>query len=96
MKTMHGMTRELDTEEALKNIAQICNLELEEIPHCDTINDVFKNIKVEEIEQIRKYIIVKMIRNKMLEKYKIKGKYYHVIVDGTGLATSRKNIIKIV
>ena len=41
IKTMHGLTRELNTEEAIKNIAQICRLELNELPHCDTINDVF-------------------------------------------------------
>ena len=35
-----------------------------------------------------------MIRNKMLEKYKIRGKYYHIIVDGTGLATSKKKYNK--
>ena len=94
IKSMHGLTRELNTEEAIKNIAQICGLELDEIPHCDTINDVFKNIKIEEIEKIRKYMIVKMIRNKMLEKYKIRGQHYHVIVDGTGLATSKKKYNK--
>ena len=38
------MTRELNTKEAIKNIAKICGLELEEIPHCDTINDVFEKI----------------------------------------------------
>ena len=47
-------------------------------------------------EEIIKYMINKMIRNKMLEKYKIRGKYYYIVVDETGLATSRKNIIKIV
>lgn len=94
IKTMNEMTRELDTKEAIENIAQICGLELDEIPHCDTINDVFKNIKVSEIEEIRKYMIVKMLRNKMLQKYKIRGQYYHVIVDGTGLATSRKKYNK--
>lgn len=94
IKTMHGLTRELNTEEAIKNIAQICGLELNEIPHCDTINDVFKNVKVEEIEKIRKYMIVKMIRSKMLDKYKIRGQYYHVVVDGTGLATSKKKYNK--
>ena len=26
----------------------------------------------------------------MLEKYKIRDKYYYIVVDGTGLATSRK------
>ena len=94
IKSMHELTRDFNTEEAIKNIAQICGLELEEIPHCDTINDIFKNIKVSEIEDIRKYMIVKMIRNKMLEKYKIRGQYYHVIVDGTGLAASRKKYNK--
>ena len=90
MKSMQGMTRELNTEEAIRNIAQICGLELEEIPHCDTINDVFEKVKVEEIEKIRKYMITKLIKGKIIQKYKIKDKYYHVIVDGTGLAISRK------
>lgn len=35
--------------------------------------NIFKNVKVEEIEKIRKYTIVKMIRSKMLDKYKIRG-----------------------
>ena len=94
IKSMHELTREFNTEEAIKNIAQICGLELEEIPHCDTINDVFKNVKIEEIEKIRKYMITRMIRSKMLDKYKIRGQYYHVIVDGTGLATSKKKYNK--
>lgn len=94
IKTMHEISRELDTQEAIENIAHICGLELEEIPHCDTINDVFKNIEVREIEEIIKYMIIKMIRNKMFEKYKIRGQYYHIIVDGTGLATSRKKYNK--
>lgn len=90
MKSMQGMTRELNTEGAIQNIAEICGLKLEEIPHCDTINDVFEKIKVEEIEKIRKYMITKLIRGKIIEKYKIRDRYYHIIVDGTGLATSRK------
>ena len=94
IKSMQGLTRELNTKETIKNIAQICGLKLEEIPHCDTINDVFENIKIEELEEIRKYMINKMIRNKMLDGYKIRDKYYHIIVDGTGLATSRKKYNK--
>ena len=90
MKSMQGMTRELNTEEAIQNIAKICNIELEEIPHCDTINDVFEKVQIEEIEKIRKYMITKLIRGKMIQRYKIRDKYYHIIVDGTVLATSRK------
>ena len=94
IKSMQGLTREINTKETIENIAKICGLELEEIPHCDTINDVFENIKIEELEKIRKYMINKMIRNKMLNRYKIRDKYYHIIVDGTGLATSRKKYNK--
>ncbi len=68
IKSMQKITREFNTNEAIKNIAQICRLNLEEIPHCDTINDVFRDVKVSEIEEIRKYMINKMIRNKMLAK----------------------------
>lgn len=90
MKSMQGMTRELNTEEAIKNIAQICELELEEIPHCDTINKVFEQVKVSEIEEIRKYMINRLIRGKIIKKFLVRDKYYHIIIDGTGLATSRK------
>ena len=94
IKSMQEITREFNTEAAIENIATICGLTLEEIPHCDTINDVFRNVNVSEIEEIRKYMIVKMIRSKMLERFKIRGKYYHIIVDGTSLATSRKKYNK--
>lgn len=90
IKSMHELTEEFNTEEAIANIAQICGLELEEIPHCDTINDIFEKVKVKEIEAIIKYMINRMIRNKMFNSFKIRDKYYHVVVDGTGLATSRK------
>ena len=90
IKSMHEMTSELNTEEAIENIAQICGLELEEIPHCDTINNVFEQVEVSEIEEIRKYMIVRLIRGKIIKKFLVRDKYYHIIVDGTGLATSRK------
>ena len=90
IKSMNELSREFNTEEAIANIAKICDVELDEIPHHDTINDVFKNIEITEIEKINKMIINKMIRSKMLDKYRIRGRYFHIVVDGTGLATSRK------
>lgn len=93
IKSMNELSREFNTEEAIENIARICGVELEEIPHHDTINDVFEKIDVKEIEKINSYIISKLIRSKILYPYRIRDKYYHVVVDGTGLATSRKNIM---
>ena len=94
IKSMNEMTREFNTQETIENIAKMCELELNEIPHCDTINDVFEKVKVEEIEEIIKDIITKLIRGKILTKFLVRDKYYHIIVDGTGLATSRKRYNK--
>ena len=94
IKSMNEMTSEFNTQETIENIAQICELELNEIPHCDTINDVFEKVKVEENEEIIKDIITKLIRGKILTKFLVRDKYYHIIVDGTGLATSRKRYNK--
>lgn len=94
IKSMNEMTREFNTQETIENIARMCELGLNEIPHCDTINDVFEKVKVEEIEEIIKDIITKLIRGKILTKFLVRNKYYHIIVDGTGLATSRKRYNK--
>lgn len=94
IKSMNEMTREFNTQETIENIARMCELELNEIPHCDTINDVFEKVKVEEIKEIIKDIITKLIRGKILTKFLVRNKYYHIIVDGTGLATSRKRYNK--
>lgn len=36
IKSMNELTREINTKEAIENIVQICNLELEEILHNNT------------------------------------------------------------
>lgn len=89
IKSMNEISREFNTEETIENIAQICGLKLDEIPHHDTINNVFETIEISELEQIVKYVVTRLIRSKMLDKFKIRKKYYLVVVDGTGLATSR-------
>ena len=89
IKSMNGISSEFNTDEAIKNIAQICGTELDEIPHHDTINNVFETVEISELEEIVKYIVTRLIRSKMLDKFKIRDKYYLVVVDGTGLATSR-------
>ena len=83
IKSMHKMERMVATDEALENVRKICGLELENIPHCDTINDVFVNVKVEEIEEIITYIVKQLIRSKMFDKYRIRGRYFLVVFDGT-------------
>ena len=94
IKSMRQSTEKFNTKETIKNIANLLGIELEEIPHHDTINDVFKTIDIEELRKIQKYMVTKLIRSKMFDSYRFKGKYFQIVVDGTGLATFKKRHCK--
>lgn len=87
IKSMRQVTQTFNTEETIKNIANLLNIELEEIPHYDTINEVFENLDIEELRKIQKYMLTRLIRSKMFDKYRFNGKYFQIVIDGTGLVT---------
>lgn len=88
--SMRQTTQDFNTEKTIQNIANLLELELEEIPHYDTINNVFERIDIEQLRGIQKYMVQRLIRSKMFDKYRYKGKYFQIVVDGTGLATFKE------
>ena len=84
--SMRQTTEIFNTEKAIQNIASLLEVELEELPHYDTINNVFERIDIEQLRGIQKYMVQRLIRSKMFDKYRYKGKYFQIVVDGTGLA----------
>ena len=94
IKSMRETTEKLDTEETIKNIGNILEIELEEIPHYDTINKVFEKINIEELRKIQKYMVNRLIRSKMFDKYRFKGKYFQIVIDGTNMMKFKKRHCK--
>lgn len=86
LTSMNQITNQLNTEEAIKNIGDFLGTELKDIPHLDTINNVFKEINIEELREIQKEMVCIMIERKMLDKYRFKGKYFQIVIDGTQTA----------
>lgn len=86
-KSMRSMTNTFNTQRTIENICEILEISIDELPHYDTINDALAKIKLEEFREMIKNILYELIRNKMLDKYRIKNKYFQIIVDGTGLAS---------
>ena len=80
-----------NSDNCIKNISKICNQQLEELPYLETIQDVFVNIKTDELRNIQKYIVKSLIRSKMFDKYKHEG-FFQLIVDGTGLSKHNYNL----
>lgn len=84
--TMNSLTDTFNSEQTIDNISKLCKSNLSDIPHYDTINDVFENINIDELRYIQKYIAYTIIRSKMFDKLRYNGKI-QVVVDGTSLVT---------
>ena len=80
-----------NTEEAIKNLSSICNQQLKEIPDWQTIQDVIEKLNIEEIENIRKYIVKTLIRSKMFDRYHYNNAF-QLLVDATGISSHDYNL----
>lgn len=80
-----------NTENCIKNISKVVNQDLKELPYWETIQDVFINIKTDELRDIQKYIVKTLIRSKMFDRYRYDG-YFQIAVDGTGLSSHSYNL----
>lgn len=89
--TMNRMTRTFNTENTIKNLSVICKQNFNEIPNWQTIQDVLEDLDIEEIRNIRKYIVKTLIRSKMFDKYRYNG-YFQVLVDATGVTCCDYNL----
>lgn len=77
---------DLDRKDALfrQNYQQILKLRL---PSCDAIDDLMRALKPNELEQLKNQIIHLLIAKKVFHKFRFKGKYFMISVDGTGIAS---------
>lgn len=91
LTSMTDITNKFDSEIVIKNLSQICNQNLEELPYWETIQDVFINIDINELRNIYKYIAKALLRSKIFDKYKFKG-YFQLLIDGTGLSSHSYNL----
>jgi hypothetical protein len=86
LKSMRSMTDQFNKDECIENLKKALGLEtLDELPHYDTINDFLSKLDPTEVEGIRTYMIKELLKKRCFEEYRINGKYWGVIVDGTGL-----------
>lgn len=89
--SMTEMNSVFNKDDAIKNLSVICNQTLKEVPDCQTIQDAIEMLNIQEIENIRKYIVKALIRSKMFDKYKYNGAF-QLLVDATGISSHKYNL----
>lgn len=62
----------------------------ENVPHGDTLNYGFRQLKVAEVQELVCRSVETLIRKKVLYRYRLLGVYFLVAIDGTGVLTFRQ------
>ncbi len=60
---------------------------VEEIPHGDSVNHVYKQLAVAEVQETVCQMVEALIRKKVLYPWRLLNKYYLIAIDGSGMLT---------
>ena len=72
---------EVRYKETLNKLNTMFCLTLESIPHGDTLAELWKRIKPEDMERLRQSMIKKLIRGKHLDNFRLNGRFL-MAIDG--------------
>ncbi len=57
------------------------------LPHMDTVEELFRQLPQEELEQLKPILLGELMAKKVLHKFKVLGKSFIIAIDGVHLAT---------
>ncbi len=90
-QSMNKIGRDFNSNTVINNINHILKTNYVELPHKDTLSNVFSSIKFEDLEKIQTNIIKTFIHSKMLDKYRF-NRFFYIVIDGTGLYSTIVNL----
>lgn len=84
--TMREMEENFNQEVCIDTLRFLSgNQKLNEMPHYDTLNYYLERLSPECLSGLRKKMVTSLIRGKQFNRGRLLGKYWRVILDGTGL-----------
>ena len=60
---------------------------VETCPHGDTLDETYRRLNVAEVQAVVTGSVETLIRRKVLYPYRLRGRYFLVVIDGTGVLT---------
>lgn len=84
--TMREMDENFNKENCIDTLRILSGHQaLEEMPHYDTLNNYLERLPPECLSELRQKMVASLIRGKQFNRNQLFGKYWRVILDGTGL-----------
>ena len=93
ISSMRKTSQEFNSDTVIENIGYLCGRpELPELPYWETINDYLKRLDPSQLQGVVCGLVRRLLRSRVFEGSRIRGKYWQVIVDGTQLESSRREL----
>lgn len=92
ISSMRKTSEEFNSERMIENIGYLCEQELLELPYWETINNYLEKLEPQELQDIVSRLVRRLLRSRAFESARVRGKYWQVILDGTQLESSRKEL----
>lgn len=84
--TMRSMDEQFNEETCIDTLRILSGDEnLKEMPHYDTLNYYLKKLSPRCLADVRKKMVKSLLRMKSFNRARLLGKYWRIIIDGTGL-----------
>ena len=85
VKTMHSMEELFNESVCIRTLGIFSgNRELKEMPHGDSLNYYLEKLSPECLVELRRKMMKSLLRMKIFYGNRAEGKYWRIILDGTG------------
>lgn len=94
ISSMRKTSEEFNSEIIIRNIWTLCGEEpaADELPYWETINRYLERVEPEKLQDVITCLCHRLLCSRAFEDMRIRGKYWQVIIDGTQLCSSRKEL----
>ena len=92
ISSMRKISEELNCEIGIENIGRFCGEDLEEAPYRETMNNYLERVNPEELQNTVCALVKRLIRSRAFENARIRGKYWQILIDATGITSSRHEL----
>ena len=94
ISSMRKTSEEFNSDTVIENVWWLCGEEpaVGELPYWETVNRYLKRLDPCHLQNVINSLCRRLLRSRAFEAMRIRGKYWQVIIDGTQLYSSRKEL----
>ena len=93
ISSMRKTSEEFNSDTVIENIWELCGEEpAEDLPYWETINRYLEELDPDGLQKTINQLCSGLLRSRVFENARIRGKYWQVIIDGTQLYSTTKEL----